>query len=259
MSLALPWSQRESSLCQPSLCKREGSPLWGDGPTRSVQGAARRRFAATTGQEADAGWGSGEALLTGTGFSLGAMECSGTGSWWRLHHLWLCPEPLHGARQRVDSRHGGHILVFPGGCQGVKLSHQKMILEFRPGDPAACPPPPVRGGGTVSRARLPPGGSRGTEVRPGPSPPHFSLPRLLREQWIRAKYERQEFTHPERQEPYSAGEAAAPVRPSVRPSGSLPPRPLEPTWGVCVRPSAPDAEPAALAPGAPRLSPSPDP
>uniref|UniRef100_A0A8D0XN68 ArfGAP with dual PH domains 1 n=1 Tax=Sus scrofa TaxID=9823 RepID=A0A8D0XN68_PIG len=133
------------------------------------------------------------------------MECSGTGSWWRLHHLWLCPEPLHGARQRVDSRHGGHILVFPGGCQGVKLSHQKMILEFRPGDPAACPPPPVRGGGTVSRARLPPGGSRGTEVRPGPSPPHFSLPRLLREQWIRAKYERQEFTHPERQEPYSAG------------------------------------------------------
>ena len=35
-----------------------------------------------------------------------------------------------------------------------------------------------------------------------------SLLRLLREQWIRAKYERQEFTHPERQEPYSAGEAA---------------------------------------------------
>uniref|UniRef100_A0A4W2GAU8 ArfGAP with dual PH domains 1 n=1 Tax=Bos indicus x Bos taurus TaxID=30522 RepID=A0A4W2GAU8_BOBOX len=28
---------------------------------------------------------------------------------------------------------------------------------------------------------------------------------LLREQWIRAKYERQEFAHPERQEPYSAG------------------------------------------------------
>lgn len=35
-----------------------------------------------------------------------------------------------------------------------------------------------------------------------------SLLRLLREQWIRAKYERQEFAHPERQEPYSAGEAA---------------------------------------------------
>lgn len=153
----------------------------------------------------------------------------------------------------------GSHLGFSGGCQGVKLSHQQMILEFGPGDPAACPPPPVRGGGTLSRARLPPGASRGAEVRPGPSPPHFSLPRLLREQWIRAKYERQEFTHPERQEPYSAGEAAAPVRPSVRPSGSLPPRPLEPTWGVCVRPSAPDAEPAALAPGAPRLSPSPDP
>uniref|UniRef100_F6RVN3 ArfGAP with dual PH domains 1 n=1 Tax=Equus caballus TaxID=9796 RepID=F6RVN3_HORSE len=28
---------------------------------------------------------------------------------------------------------------------------------------------------------------------------------LLREQWIRAKYERQEFTRPEKQEPYSAG------------------------------------------------------
>uniref|UniRef100_A0A4X1TJX8 ArfGAP with dual PH domains 1 n=1 Tax=Sus scrofa TaxID=9823 RepID=A0A4X1TJX8_PIG len=99
----------------------------------------------------------------------------------------------------------GSHLGFSGGCQGVKLSHQQMILEFGPGDPAACPPPPVRGGGTLSRARLPPGASRGAEVRPGPSPPHFSLPRLLREQWIRAKYERQEFTHPERQEPYSAG------------------------------------------------------
>ena len=118
----------------------------------------------------------------------------------------------------------GSHLGFSGGCQGVKLSHQQMILEFRPGDPAACPPPPARGGRTVSRARLPPGGSRGTEVRPGPSPPHFSLPRLLREQWIRAKYERQEFTHPERQEPYSAGEAAAPVRPSVL-RGLCPPAP----------------------------------
>uniref|UniRef100_A0A2K5L133 ArfGAP with dual PH domains 1 n=1 Tax=Cercocebus atys TaxID=9531 RepID=A0A2K5L133_CERAT len=29
--------------------------------------------------------------------------------------------------------------------------------------------------------------------------------RLLREQWIRAKYERQEFIYPEKQEPYSAG------------------------------------------------------
>lgn len=35
-----------------------------------------------------------------------------------------------------------------------------------------------------------------------------SLPRLLREQWIRAKYERLEFTHPEKQEPYSAGKSA---------------------------------------------------
>lgn len=35
-----------------------------------------------------------------------------------------------------------------------------------------------------------------------------SLPRLLREQWIRAKYERLEFTHPEKQEPYSAGKTA---------------------------------------------------
>uniref|UniRef100_A0A5G2RCG4 ArfGAP with dual PH domains 1 n=1 Tax=Sus scrofa TaxID=9823 RepID=A0A5G2RCG4_PIG len=42
-------------------------------------------------------------------------------------------------------------------------------------------------------------------------PPFYYRPsasdcQLLREQWIRAKYERQEFTHPERQEPYSAGE-----------------------------------------------------
>ncbi|XP_036171358.1 arf-GAP with dual PH domain-containing protein 1 isoform X3 [Myotis myotis] len=36
--------------------------------------------------------------------------------------------------------------------------------------------------------------------RPTPSDCH-----LLREQWIRAKYERQEFTDPEKQEPYSAG------------------------------------------------------
>uniref|UniRef100_A0A8D0XM48 ArfGAP with dual PH domains 1 n=1 Tax=Sus scrofa TaxID=9823 RepID=A0A8D0XM48_PIG len=41
-------------------------------------------------------------------------------------------------------------------------------------------------------------------------PPFYYRPsasdcQLLREQWIRAKYERQEFTHPERQEPYSAG------------------------------------------------------
>lgn len=31
------------------------------------------------------------------------------------------------------------------------------------------------------------------------------FPRLLREQWIRAKYERKEFIHSEKQEPYSAG------------------------------------------------------
>uniref|UniRef100_A0AC11ENJ7 ArfGAP with dual PH domains 1 n=1 Tax=Ovis aries TaxID=9940 RepID=A0AC11ENJ7_SHEEP len=41
-------------------------------------------------------------------------------------------------------------------------------------------------------------------------PPFYYRPsasdcQLLREQWIRAKYERQEFAHPERQEPYSAG------------------------------------------------------
>ncbi|KAK1343641.1 hypothetical protein QTO34_016421 [Cnephaeus nilssonii] len=36
--------------------------------------------------------------------------------------------------------------------------------------------------------------------RPTPADCH-----LLREQWIRAKYERQEFTDPEKQEPYSAG------------------------------------------------------
>ncbi|XP_073071006.1 arf-GAP with dual PH domain-containing protein 1 isoform X9 [Manis javanica] len=35
--------------------------------------------------------------------------------------------------------------------------------------------------------------------------PTFSDCHLLREQWIRAKYERREFTHPEKQEPYSAG------------------------------------------------------
>ncbi|XP_053411260.1 arf-GAP with dual PH domain-containing protein 1 isoform X3 [Nycticebus coucang] len=38
-----------------------------------------------------------------------------------------------------------------------------------------------------------------------PGCPSHHLSRLLREQWIRAKYERQEFIHPEKQEPYSAG------------------------------------------------------
>lgn len=33
----------------------------------------------------------------------------------------------------------------------------------------------------------------------------FPFSRLLREQWIRAKYERKEFIHSEKQEPYSAG------------------------------------------------------
>lgn len=37
-----------------------------------------------------------------------------------------------------------------------------------------------------------------------------SLCRLLREQWIRAKYERQEFVHVEKQEPYSTGELCPP-------------------------------------------------
>lgn len=35
----------------------------------------------------------------------------------------------------------------------------------------------------------------------------FFFSRLLREQWIRAKYERKEFIHSEKQEPYSAGSA----------------------------------------------------
>nr|XP_038944975.1 arf-GAP with dual PH domain-containing protein 1 isoform X2 [Rattus norvegicus] len=35
--------------------------------------------------------------------------------------------------------------------------------------------------------------------------PTFSDCQLLREQWIRAKYERQEFLHVEKQEPYSTG------------------------------------------------------
>ncbi|XP_045398888.1 arf-GAP with dual PH domain-containing protein 1 isoform X2 [Lemur catta] len=35
--------------------------------------------------------------------------------------------------------------------------------------------------------------------------PTFSDCQVLREQWIRAKYERREFVHPEKQEPYSAG------------------------------------------------------
>uniref|UniRef100_A0A672Q546 Arf-GAP with dual PH domain-containing protein 1-like n=1 Tax=Sinocyclocheilus grahami TaxID=75366 RepID=A0A672Q546_SINGR len=42
------------------------------------------------------------------------------------------------------------------------------------------------------------------------APPFYHRPshtdcRILREQWIRAKYERQEFIHVEKQEPYSAG------------------------------------------------------
>ncbi|XP_029075623.1 arf-GAP with dual PH domain-containing protein 1 isoform X3 [Monodon monoceros] len=44
-----------------------------------------------------------------------------------------------------------------------------------------------------------------SEVPPFYYRPSASDCQLLREQWIRAKYERQEFTHPERQEPYSAG------------------------------------------------------
>nr|XP_012614569.1 arf-GAP with dual PH domain-containing protein 1 isoform X3 [Microcebus murinus] len=35
--------------------------------------------------------------------------------------------------------------------------------------------------------------------------PTFSDCQVLREQWIRAKYERREFVHPDKQEPYSAG------------------------------------------------------
>lgn len=36
-----------------------------------------------------------------------------------------------------------------------------------------------------------------------------SLPRVLREQWIRAKYERKEFTEPGKQLPYSDGKSRA--------------------------------------------------
>lgn len=80
--------------------------------------------------------------------------------------------------------------------------------------------------GQVSRAALA-GGPPGS-----PSPPCGaqtqaalpSAPSLLREQWIRAKYERQEFTDPERQEPYSAGKAAAPrgARPCPSPFAPRP-------------------------------------
>lgn len=47
--------------------------------------------------------------------------------------------------------------------------------------------------------------------------------RLLREQWIRAKYERQEFIYPEKQEPYSAGEATRVGRGLPAPSPPLSP------------------------------------
>lgn len=47
----------------------------------------------------------------------------------------------------------------------------------------------------------------------GQASPLLSPPSLLREQWIRAKYERREFTDPERQEPYSAGKAGASALP----------------------------------------------
>lgn len=49
------------------------------------------------------------------------------------------------------------------------------------------------------------------------------FPRLLREQWIRAKYERQEFTHPDKQEPYSAGKAQPPGPLALCPCFSVPP------------------------------------
>lgn len=47
-----------------------------------------------------------------------------------------------------------------------------------------------------------------------------SLPRLLREQWVRAKYERQEFILLEKQEPYSAGEPGV-LSPPLAESPSL--------------------------------------
>ena len=97
------------------------------------------------------------------------------------------------------------------------------MLKLKAGGPSA--PPPARRWDRVQgpplRTAAPVGLRSGWTV----SQPVPSLPRLLREQWIRAKYERQEFTHPERQEPYSAGEEAG-TCPSVLPLClSVPPPP----------------------------------
>uniref|UniRef100_A0ABI7W9W0 ArfGAP with dual PH domains 1 n=1 Tax=Felis catus TaxID=9685 RepID=A0ABI7W9W0_FELCA len=75
------------------------------------------------------------------------------------------------------------------------------------------PPSPQRAGCLAGRGPVLASGGQGDET-PGAQllQQKFTVPtswrsgsRLLREQWIRAKYERLEFTHPEKQEPYSAG------------------------------------------------------
>ncbi|XP_040311563.1 arf-GAP with dual PH domain-containing protein 1 [Herpailurus yagouaroundi] len=66
-------------------------------------------------------------------------------------------------------------------------------------------------------------------------PPFYYRPtssdcQLLREQWIRAKYERLEFTHPEKQEPYSAGKSARRERVSLAEKLLDPPDARQPGW-----------------------------
>lgn len=124
--------------------------------------------------------------------------------------------------------------------RGVVKTDSETVLKLKVGGPAL--PPPGRG----TRSRPPdPWFFQGQARRParGVSPwarragADFlsPLPSLLREQWIRAKYERQEFTDPQKQEPYSAGKAGA--TPTLRPSVPRlrlcpPPRAAEPsgTW-----------------------------
>ncbi|XP_045139727.1 arf-GAP with dual PH domain-containing protein 1 isoform X1 [Echinops telfairi] len=60
---------------------------------------------------------------------------------------------------------------------------------------------------SLSDCPQPSGSTSPWHSRPSGHPAQSLNParRLLREQWIRAKYERKEFLHPEKQEPYSAG------------------------------------------------------
>lgn len=80
-----------------------------------------------------------------------------------------------------------------------------MVLNIKAGGPSALPSGAAdmrTWRGLVSRGARSLREPCGRAQRGALSPP-----RLLREQWIRAKYERQEFTHPDKQEPYSAGKA----------------------------------------------------